>query len=55
MINKLRIWNRINDSRKISLEQENRKILLNKLGLIVESNNELTYLINPILNLKRLI
>ncbi|WP_199851141.1 hypothetical protein [Clostridium botulinum] len=43
--------NRILDSKKMSLECENRKILLNKLKDILNNTNELIYLIEPITNL----
>lgn len=43
--------NRILDSKRMSIEAENRKILLDKLKIILNNTNELQYLIEPITNL----
>ena len=43
--------NRIVDSKRMSVEAENRKILLDKLKIILNNTNELQYLIEPITNL----
>lgn len=43
--------NRILDSKNMSIEGENRKILLSKLKMILNSTNELQYLVEPISNL----
>lgn len=43
--------NRILDSKRMNIEGENRKILLEKLNLILQNTNELQYLIEPVTNL----
>lgn len=43
--------NRIADSKRMSLEAENRRKLLDKLKVILNNTNELQYLIEPITNL----
>lgn len=43
--------NRISDSKKMSIEGENRKILLEKFKIILNKTNELQYLIDPISSL----
>lgn len=43
--------NRMSDSKRMSVEAENRKILLDKLKVILNNTNELQYLIEPVTNL----
>lgn len=43
--------NRMLDSKRMSVEAENRKILLDKLKVILNNTNELQYLIEPVTNL----
>lgn len=43
--------NRLLDSKNMNIEGENRRILLNKLEIILDNTNELQYLIEPIAKL----
>lgn len=43
--------NRILDSKRMNIEGENRKILLERLNLILQNANELQYLIEPVTHL----
>ncbi|WP_461612092.1 hypothetical protein [Clostridium sp. Marseille-QA1073] len=43
--------NRILDSKRMNIEGENRKILLERLQLILDNTNELKYLTEPVANL----
>lgn len=45
--------NRILDSKKMNVEAENRKVLLERLETIINNTNELKYLAEPIVNLVR--
>jgi len=42
--------NRISDSKKMNVEAENRKVLLERLETIINNTNELKYLAEPIIN-----